>query len=332
MGQAAIIVILIEFIALSVFCYLILNYFKSKYVSLDVTISVFISWVLGIVGILLLPYDISLSMLETVDVSSLRSIEIVWHSVYWVTFFFAWILLPIQLDFHASGEFTIAEKLRDAINKNIFWGCMAMIGGMIYLIYMISISDGSFWRVVDYTMLLSNTYGILMIIVLMGNGLVGLPKRLWEMSNIEAELIRLYLSASSIETFFQEARYDLEDCELEVQKASSIISSLSDVNFRRYINSINDRVSSFTFSNRSTTSNYSQNHNNITPEVRELFKSKNGLVKLHARVIYTQMYAQVCDSRWESLIRQCAKYEVRILIVSIFNLFYYCFLGNFIFF
>lgn len=47
-------------------------------------------------------------------------------------------------------------------------------------------------------MAMSNTYGVVLIIIMMGNGLVSLPKRLWEMSDYEGELIRLYLSVSYV--------------------------------------------------------------------------------------------------------------------------------------
>ena len=42
-------------------------------------------------------------------------------------------------------------------------------------------------------MAMGNTYGVLLIICLMGNGLVALPRRLWQLGNAEGELIRLYL-------------------------------------------------------------------------------------------------------------------------------------------
>lgn len=45
---------------------------------------------------------------------------------------------------------------------------------------------------------MSNTYGILLITVLMGNGLVGLPRRLWHWADTERELNSLYMTVISI--------------------------------------------------------------------------------------------------------------------------------------
>lgn len=49
---------------------------------------------------------------------------------------------------------------------------------------------------IAFLMAMGNTYGVLLIIVLMGNGLVALPKRLWQMGKTEHEINRLYLSVS----------------------------------------------------------------------------------------------------------------------------------------
>ena len=59
-------------------------------------------------------------------------------------------------------------------------------------------SVGSINDTLNFSMAASNTYGILLITVLLGNGLVSLPIRLWLMSDPELELQRLYLSVSLI--------------------------------------------------------------------------------------------------------------------------------------
>ena len=91
---------------------------------------------------------------------------------------------------------------------------------------MVASGNGSPTEVVSFMMAMGNTYGVLIIIFLMGNGLVGLPRRLWQIGDSEAELVRLYLSAGGVESAYQEARYELEDCELEVTKISKWLDSL----------------------------------------------------------------------------------------------------------
>jgi hypothetical protein len=45
-------------------------------------------------------------------------------------------------------------------------------------------------------MAMGNTYGVLLITVLLGSGLVGVPKRLWMMADDAGELMRMYISVS----------------------------------------------------------------------------------------------------------------------------------------
>ncbi len=87
-------------------------------------------------------------------------------------------------------------RMKDAIRQNVISSLIAIVAGFIYFVYMIATSGLSPSQVVSFLMALGNTYGVLIIIVLMGHGLVGVPKRLWQLSNNSRELDRLYMSVS----------------------------------------------------------------------------------------------------------------------------------------
>lgn len=73
-------IVLIEFVLVSAVCFGVLRYFKGHLVTADVAISVYISWVLGLAGILLLPYDLAVAVVQ--EEQSL-TLENVWSFVYW---------------------------------------------------------------------------------------------------------------------------------------------------------------------------------------------------------------------------------------------------------
>ena len=75
-------------------------------------------------------------------------------------------------------------------------GCLAAIAGVMYIIYMLATSRGSLSEVIGFMMAISNTYGVVLIIFLMGNGLAAVPRRLWQLSDDLDELRRLYISVS----------------------------------------------------------------------------------------------------------------------------------------
>ena len=102
--------------------------------------------------------------------------------------------------YHSSGHFSFGAKLRDSVIKNLISSGIAILAGIIYLVYMVVTYGGSPRQVVSFLMALGNTYGVLLIIVLMGHGLVGLPKRLWQLSFNNRELNRLYMSVSAIKS------------------------------------------------------------------------------------------------------------------------------------
>jgi hypothetical protein len=61
---------------------------------------------------------------------------------------------------------------------------------------MVVVSKGAPSEVIGFLMAMGNTYGMLIITLLMGNGLVALPRRLWQLADDENELRRLYIMVS----------------------------------------------------------------------------------------------------------------------------------------
>lgn len=69
-----------EFVVLAVVCFFLIRYYKGNMVTSDVAIAVYLSWVLGFAGILLLPYDISLALVDNKQMVTLNK---VWNFIYW---------------------------------------------------------------------------------------------------------------------------------------------------------------------------------------------------------------------------------------------------------
>lgn len=80
MTMAAVEVVVSEFVILAFACFFLIRYYKGNMVTMDVSVAVYLSWVLGFAGILLLPYDISVAVLDDKKITSL---EAVWNFVYW---------------------------------------------------------------------------------------------------------------------------------------------------------------------------------------------------------------------------------------------------------
>jgi hypothetical protein len=302
--------IISEFVVLAVVCFLLIRYYKGNMVTYDVAFSVYLSWVLGFAGILLLPYDISVAV---VDDRKNEILVIVWNFVYWSTFGLAWLVLPLQMEFHNSGQFTFAEKLKDAVRKNFRSILFSASVGITYVVYMMVTSEGSLSQIIGFLKAMGNTYGVLLITVLMGNGLIGLPRRFWHYADTEMELYGLYMAASNIETSYQDARFELEDCEWDVSKAADKLlemplDSQFAIDMGKNMITLQNLVANFTFVGRSTTRKYV---NHAAGDDHSLaLDTRMGLVELHARLKKSQIRARASERKWRMLIKQCQVAEI----------------------
>jgi hypothetical protein len=78
--MATIDLVVAEFAILAIVIAFLIHYYKSPVVTWDVSISVYFAWLLGFVGVLLLPLDVSIAVVEH---SHNPSLDKVWKFVYW---------------------------------------------------------------------------------------------------------------------------------------------------------------------------------------------------------------------------------------------------------
>lgn len=224
-----------------------------------------------------------------------------------------------------------------------------MIAGICYLIYMVSTSGGSLTEVIGFTMAMGNTYGMLLITLLMGNGLIAIPVSLWRLGNVSGLQYELYLSvryyefcyafflcifvlnctlqAIPVEDSYQTARYELEDCEAEVTKVANIMKMyerggdnmpyLKD-EIGRYVHILQDKTENFQFSERSRSrANANRRGGTSNQQLQptsteiETVTSKTYLISLHARLMNAQIKARASERRWKVLITECRRQQVR---------------------
>lgn len=291
------------FAALSISCIFLVRYYKSSSVTIDVTIAVYLSWVLGFSGIILLPFDMAEALLDHTKSPVLNEI---WHFIYWSTFVLAWGILPIQTSYHTSGGFTFQAKLWEAFYQNLLFYIVSGIIGIIYIGYRVGTGSASLSEVIGFAMAMGNTYGVLLIIALMGNGLVALPRRLWQLGNTEKELTRLYLLAPNVESAFCDARFELEDCEEEEQRVARECIGM-DKEIEQMAEVVRGRVQSFTYEGRSTSLQYARHGSK--DETKQTPVTKKGLVALNKRLIQAQLKVLAGDRRWRILLTRAKRLE-----------------------
>jgi hypothetical protein len=281
----------------------LVRHYKAPNVEYPDSLATYVSWSLGFAGILLLPYDIAVALVQEREVS-LRTL---WDTIYWSTFILAWLILPVQLSYQMSGHFTMSGKLYEALLSNALSSLFGFVCFVAFVIYMLSTNGGSLDAVQGFMIAMANTYGLMIVIVLMGNGLVALPRRVWEMGNTSQELVRLYMLATSVDTAFHDARFDLEDCEIEAKRLKPLVDASGvDLELKGYFCIIEEAIQDFEFQGKSSSRKYSKHPSETKNNSRDDNLEK-ALVSLYGKLLSAQRRILSINCRWNNLV-EAAKY------------------------
>ena len=174
------------------------------------------SFFLGFYGSLLLPVDLAATNTahngtSTSPSSSLTStpysntILNLWYFFYWSTFVLSWVILPVVQTYLESGFITKGDRLRDATKSNFRYYAIAT-GISVFLIVVLSISEGEV-NVLPLLMAIGNTYGLLLICLLLGYGLVDVPRQMYRQSKPFEVLRRSYVTAPMVDADLYEGEF-----------------------------------------------------------------------------------------------------------------------------
>mmetsp|Transcript_22 Transcript_22/g.73 ORF Transcript_22/g.73 Transcript_22/m.73 type:complete len:669 (-) Transcript_22:270-2276(-) len=215
---------IVELLLLAAGTGLLLWFYKAPEVPAAVAGLIFVCWYLAFSGTLLLPMDLACAsgyddVKEKSSAPCSEPIREAWLWVYWSTFMLTWVVLPIALEYLRSGEFTHWRRLRYALRVNAISYGVALVLGVVLVVYLLASGLG-FKYLVGYLLAFGNTYGLLIIIFLMGNGLVELPRTFWQYSEPETYLRVLRYRATCVDNDLYDARVGLETVVADARAAA----------------------------------------------------------------------------------------------------------------
>lgn len=109
-------------------------------------------------------------------------IGVMWDICYWSTQALTWLVLPFFQVYSDAGDFTVGGKSLTSLKENaILYGSVGAAGvvGIIILVITGYITKSSFGSVKATAMAASNTFGLVVGLLLMGYGLVEIPRNIW---------------------------------------------------------------------------------------------------------------------------------------------------------
>lgn len=222
-----------------------------------------------------------------------------WHVVYWTSQALTWLILPLMQSYSNAGDFSVAGKCKSALIENaIYYGTYLLIFG-VCLIYVAARPDlhidADKIKIIGVTA--SNTWGLFLLVLLLGYGLVEVPRTVWNSSKRGYMLARTQFKIAKLSTEKSEAEEALEDVLEEIKRASESIRYNHPL--RRNIDTILQKCpENFRRSVRPNVDDYEDYDSPMdTPTERTL-------VRLHKRVIRASQIYQRTHCQWNMLMEK----------------------------
>merc|ERR1719228_1674629 len=166
-----------------------------------------------------IPLDYCSSPSSLVDRNMIYSL---WRVVYWSSQLLTWVVLPIMQSFTQAGEFSFLGKLKSSLWDNAIYYTSYLFIALILLIY-ISLVPGlhlDWQRTKAIAAAASNTWGLTLLVLMLGYGLVEVPRTLWNSSKRGYSLNQAYFKISKLWGERSDAEGTLEEVLASVEGIS----------------------------------------------------------------------------------------------------------------
>ncbi|XP_053151260.1 G-protein coupled receptor-associated protein LMBRD2 isoform X1 [Hemicordylus capensis] len=225
---------------------------------------------------------------------------IFWRVVYWTSQFLTWILLPFMQSYARSGGFSITGKIKTALIENaIYYGTYLLIFGAILIYVAVNLSINLQWNELQTIgIAAANTWGLFLLVLLLGYGLVEIPRSHWTGAKKGHLLMKTYFKAAKLSTEKADAEENLEDIMEEVRKVNESIKynhplrKCVDTILKKCPPEYQERMGR----NMDDYEDFEERPNT--------YPTEKSLVKLHKQVIYSVQRHRRTQVQWRILLEQ----------------------------
>lgn len=199
--------ILLFLLAARIVAFFMHGAFSIKGSSLYVILSVFLSWWLPFSVVFLLPIDLASSTYRECEANCVKPTiylpldaqKTIWQVVYWSIFCVTWVFIPVLQSYVDGGEFSALSRLRETLRFRLIYLAVIVGLALVFFIYMaIAHIKIDVFAIKGFLMALSNAYGLLLLILFLGYGLIDIPRTIWHSANIKAKLQELEAHAPRV--------------------------------------------------------------------------------------------------------------------------------------
>ncbi|KAM9392106.1 G-protein coupled receptor-associated protein LMBRD2a isoform 2-T2 [Pholidichthys leucotaenia] len=229
-------------------------------------------------------------------------LQVLWRVVYWTSQFLTWLLLPFMQCYAQSGAFSMAGKIKTALIENaIYYGTYLLI----FIFLLIYVAANLTWKL-TWTKLqticitAANTWGLFLLVLLLGYGLVEIPRSYWLSSSNNYLLAKTYFKVAKVATEKAAAEENLADV---MEEVSDIHLSVRFKHFlRKYVDTILTKCPTEHQEEMGRNADTSHGERGVLP-------TKITLVKLHKKVISAVQKHRQTQVQWSVLLDQAFQLE-----------------------
>lgn len=172
---------------------------------LYVSIPLFLSFFIPISTVALVPFDLVDD--QTLDNNARL---LMWRLIYWLSFLLMWVVLPIIQAYVESGYYAPLDRLKDASRYTLKYHLIVLGAGLVGAIYMFISAGVSFTSLKALCVALSHTFGLILVIWMLGHGIVEIPRAVWH-GTIESQLSKLYRRATHVHDTYSDSQASYDD-------------------------------------------------------------------------------------------------------------------------
>ena len=162
-------------------CAKLLYSYAAKDASLLVYLCTFTSWILSFGIIAILPYDVYQSLANQRD----PDLKFVWDGIYWTVFALCWLVLPLLQCYLLAGDFSFFRRCCSALLMHAWMLTLFGAGTAAIIIYLLIVQEMTKDKVTAVLMVLGNTWGLFLVMTLLGYGLIEVPRSFWRKGNMK---------------------------------------------------------------------------------------------------------------------------------------------------
>ncbi|KAK9804797.1 hypothetical protein WJX72_005995 [[Myrmecia] bisecta] len=158
-----------------------LRLMPSKGTSWLVKLDVGLAWFAALSTLVLVPTDVAHALQD----QGPTLLSIWWRAAYWYGFAAQFTVLPFHQEMADSGHFALRDRLASSLKNNLmFYAVLTGLGAVGLLVLLLS-GHLAPSNVLGFCIALSNAFGLIAGVFLMGYGLVAVPRTLWRTADVK---------------------------------------------------------------------------------------------------------------------------------------------------